>query len=344
MHQVFFRTIGVAVALVVAGCGAPPSDRSTPRALSDDEFWTLSAGLSEPAGVFEQPDNLVSNEAQFAQLAQLMRPERGGVYIGVGPEQNYSYIARLQPGLAFIVDIRQENRSLHLMYKALFEISADRADFVARLFSRERVAGVGRHSTVDDLFAALDRTTASAAVLEQNTELIRTHLLEARGIPLAPADLAAIDGALRAFFTDGPAIRYGRSLPASRTRPSYRVLMTATDLRGQPRSYLATEATFAFVKDLHARNLIVPVVGDFAGPRTIRAIGDYVRQHRLLVSAFYGSNVEVYLTRDQRRTFCDSLAALPRAEGTWFIASRRLQPLAEKLISCSQIDPSLHWP
>ena len=66
---------------------------------------------------------------------------RGGVYIGVGPEQNFTYIARLRPSTAFIIDIRRENRSLHLLYKALFEISRDRADFVSRLFSPARPAG-----------------------------------------------------------------------------------------------------------------------------------------------------------------------------------------------------------
>ena len=79
--------------------------------------------------------------------------------------------------------------------------------------------------------------------------------------------------------------------------PSYRALMVATDLSRESRSYLATEEGFAFVKDLHARNLIVPVVGDFAGPNAIRRTGEYVRQHHASVEAFYGSNVEVYLNR-----------------------------------------------
>ena len=46
-----------------------------------------------------------------------------GVYIGVGPEQNFSYIARLRPTIAFIVDIRLENRNLHLLHKAVIELS-----------------------------------------------------------------------------------------------------------------------------------------------------------------------------------------------------------------------------
>ena len=66
-----------------------------------------------------------------------------GVYLGVGPEQNFTYIVALQPRMAFIVDIRRGNLHEHLMYKALFELSADRADFLSRLFSRDAAGGLG---------------------------------------------------------------------------------------------------------------------------------------------------------------------------------------------------------
>ena len=101
--------------------------RSTlPAALSDKDFWALIETLSEPAGTFDLSDNLVSNEPGVAENLRKLGPT-GGVYIGVGPEQNFSYIARLRPAMAFIIDIRRENRNLHLLYKALFELSSDRA-------------------------------------------------------------------------------------------------------------------------------------------------------------------------------------------------------------------------
>ena len=111
--------------------------------------------------------------------------------------------------------------------------------------------------------------------------------------------------------------------------------MTATDINGQNGSYLATEERFTFLKDLHARNMIVPVVGDFAGPHAIRRVGDYIRQHAGTVSAFYASNVEVYLTRQQTAAFCGSLAALPYDSRTWFIGSKGMRPLPSKLETCS---------
>src|SRR5215211_4722674 len=89
--------------------------RSTlPVAMSDQEYWGLIEALSEPAGTFSLSDNLVSNEPRVAENLRWLRPS-GGVYIGVGPEQNFSYIARLRPAMAFIIDIRRENRNLHLL-------------------------------------------------------------------------------------------------------------------------------------------------------------------------------------------------------------------------------------
>ena len=75
--------------------------------LSDQEFWRLVGTLSEPAGAFELSDTFVSNETSVPELARWLRPS-GGVYIGVGPEQNFTYIAALRPAMAFIVDIRRE--------------------------------------------------------------------------------------------------------------------------------------------------------------------------------------------------------------------------------------------
>ena len=331
--------LAVVLASSVAGdtaCGSWFDAETVPGHLSDEEFWSLTAGLSEPEGAFTHSDNLVSNEVLFAHTIRMLGP-RGGVYIGVGPEQNFSYIARLQPAMAFIIDIRQENRNLHLLYKALFESSTDRADFLSRLFSRERPAGLQPLQSVDELFAAYGTTTPSAALREANARLVRERLLGTHRFPLSADDLSSIDYALDAFYSDGPDIHYGRTRAGSDPRPSYRWLMTATDVRGVSRSYLATEEGFAYVKDLHARNLIVPVVGDFGAPGAIKRVGDYTRQHGEVVSAFYASNVEVYLSRDQIATFCGSLATLPSDSRTSFIGSQGLQPLTSKLRACEAL-------
>ena len=139
-----------------------PMASTLPASLSDQEFWRLSTSLSEPNGFFRS-ENLVSNEHTFQYvvpaLTQRIRP--GGVYLGVAPDQNFTYMIATQPAIAFIVDIRRGNLLEHLLYKAIIELSADRAEFLSRLFSKKRPAGLGPKSTVVELFAAYDEVRTS---------------------------------------------------------------------------------------------------------------------------------------------------------------------------------------
>lgn len=326
--------IAAGLALAASCLLTSACQRSTiPAAISDREFWALVETLSEPPGAFALSDNLVSNEPYFADIARVLRPG-GGVYIGVGPEQNYSYIARLRPSIAFIIDIRRENRNLHLLYKALFDLSADRSEFVSRLFSRPRPMGLDASAGVDDIFERFERVPASQDLYDRTMAFVTEQLAATRGFPLSEADLVEIGGALAAFRDDGPEIHFWGSRPADAVGPSYRLLMTARDVRGVSRSYLSTDTAFRFVKDLHARNLVVPVVGDFAGATTFRRVGDYVRARADAVRAFYASNVGVYLTNQQSRAFCGNLATLPAAPGAVFIESNRMRSFALRLRAC----------
>jgi hypothetical protein len=326
----------VLVAAFVAGLAAQTAcarQSSLPASLADDEFRSLVAELSEPAGEFKASDNLVSNELNFAEMVRLLG-RRGGVYIGVGPEQNFSYIAEVQPAMAFVVDVRQENRNLHLLYKALFELSADRADFVGRLFSRPRPQTSGAAATVGELFTALEAASSDSTLYDATQSQVHQRLQEHHQFALSAEDLRSIDLAFKAFREDGPGIRYGRTR-AGGDEPSYRVLMTREDIMGHTGSYLASEERFAFVKALHVRNLVVPVVGNFGGTHALRRIAQYVRQHGETVTAFYGSNVQVYLSNEQTSTFCETLAGLPHTSSSWFIGSKGMQRFPAKLKTCS---------
>ena len=129
---------------------------------------------SEPDGYFRS-DNLVSNELTFQhvipELLDVLQP--GGVYLGVGPDQNFTYIAALRPRIAFIVDIRRGAMLQHLMYKAIIELSRDRADFLATLFSRPRPAGLDSSTTVNDLLDAFDAVPPDSAMFARNLRLIK---------------------------------------------------------------------------------------------------------------------------------------------------------------------------
>ena len=322
----FRRHLLVGALLVVAVVRlAPPARSIVPERLTDEQFWTLSSELSEPGGTFRS-DNLLSNERlmQYVipSLARSIKP--GTAYLGVGPEQNFTYIAAVKPAMAFIVDIRRGNLQLHLMYKALFELSSDRADFVSRLFSRKRLAGLGASATAQDIFKGYAHAEADAALFTLNLTSLRQHLTRTRKLPLTTDDLQGIEWIYQTFYAEGPFITYRANFGGSGGFPTYAELMTSTDAAGVPRSYLSTEEAFTFLKTLHAKNLIVPVVGDFAGSKAVRGVGRYLRDKQASVGVFYVSNVEQYLERENRRQiFCENVAALPMDERSSFIRSVR---------------------
>ncbi len=76
--------------------------------------------------------------------------------------------------MVFITDIRRGNLHTQLMYKALFEMSADRADFVSRLFSKPRPEGLTAETSASQLMQAYwNVTTSPQAVYDQNLKAIR---------------------------------------------------------------------------------------------------------------------------------------------------------------------------
>ena len=362
-ESVTTRRFLLVVAVLVAatnGLGVIFAYRTAPAVLPDrlanQEFWKLSSDISESSGFFRS-DNLLSNEVFFQyvvpELARTSKP--GRVYLGVGPEQNFTYIASLKPAMAFIIDVRRGNLDLQLMYKALFEMSADRADFVSRLFSRKRPDGLTASSSVADIFRAFENVAPSEAFYKENLQKIERELTTTHGFALTSDDLGGAKGlefVYKAFFTFGPELTYSSingygGFGGGRAMPTYADLMTLTDEGGQARSYLASESTFAVVKDLESRNLIVPVVGNFGGPKAIRAVADYLKEHQAMVSAFYLSNVEQYLRQDSIWSdFCRNAATLPIDGTSVFIRSTRggrggfgslsneLEPITEVVKSC----------
>ena len=172
----------------------------------------------------------------------------GRVYMGVGPEQNFTYIAALKPSLAFIVDVRRGNLDLHLMYKALFELSSDRVDFVSRLFARKRPEGLTASSSVQEIFNAFATAETNEALFATNLKAILDHLTKTHGFVLTTDDPEGIEYVYRQFQTYGPALTYwmsGRGRWIRAQLASYSDLMLSTDEAGQTRSYLASEENFA---------------------------------------------------------------------------------------------------
>jgi hypothetical protein len=278
----------VAVALCTILAPQPQSQRVPQRA---SPFAAQIAALSEAPGYFDT-DNLISNERSYLQvLPELQRRQiRGGAYLGVGPDQNYSYIAAVRPSIAFIVDVRRDNMLLHLLFKALFSQSRTRVEYLARLTGRPVPADIEswREAPVERLIAHID---ASAGVPAANDEA-----LSKLGVPLSAADRATIDRFHQRFVRDGLSLRFeSTGRPPQSYNPTFRDLLRETDSGGRQGNYLAHEEAFQFVKGLHARDLIVPVTGDLSGPSAVAAIGKLLAARGEHLSAIYVSNVEFYL-------------------------------------------------
>jgi hypothetical protein len=292
--------------------------------LSDAEFWNLVSEISEPGGEFRIADNFTSNELEVGRIFTMLRERAiaGGVYLGVGPEQNLTYIAAIRPAMAFVVDIRRQAVMQHLLFKAIFELAKDRADFVSLLFSRPRPADLDDTTPIQRLWTVYAAVPADREMASRTANRILERLTRTHGFSFTAEESAQLEAVRAAFVLYGPDISTrGPSGGAGRRAPTFADLTGwATDAAGDPQSFLSTEENFLFVKALHEKNLIVPVSGDFGGPKALRAIGAYLQTHGAVVSAFYLSNVEQYLFQDGKaRAFYDNVATLPMNDTSVFI-------------------------
>jgi hypothetical protein len=333
MLSLYRRILLVSATALFAFLG-PLSLKSSPLAaaeevpgqLSDEGFWNLVTEFSENGGYFRS-DNFVSNETTFQYVLKNLKQTRpGGVYLGVGPDQNFTYIVAMRPKLAIIFDIRRQNVMQHLMYKALIEMSSDRADFLSKLFSRKRPDNLNSAATPEELFSAYDEVQPDRQRYSENFQAIKTQLEERHKFKLSSDDEASIEYVYHNFYLGGPDLTYngvsGGGFGRSRM-PSYGELMQMADEEGVNRSYLATEDNFKILQDFEKKNLIVPIVGDFAGSKAIRAVATYLKEHDAFVGAFYLSNVEQYLFQQDEdwSKFYRNVATLPVDPTSTFIRS-----------------------
>jgi hypothetical protein len=316
----------------IAGFPVTPAARAAeaiPSRLTDRAFWQLVVDLSEGGGYFRS-DNFLSNDNAFQTVIPELKATlpASGVYLGVGPEQNFTYLVALRPKLAFIIDIRRQNLIEQLLYKAFIEVSSNRAEFLSRLFARKRPADIPATAPVDVLFAAFANATPSEDLFKEHLQEAKDRLTNDHKFALSADDLKSLEYVYSAFFRGGPELNYsfspaGTGVGFGGGFPSYVELMNETDGRGEHRSYLATEENYRILRELEKNNAIVPVVGDFGGEKALRAVGDYVRAHGATVTAFYTSNVEQYLFQEAYawRRFLSNVATFPIDGKSTFIRS-----------------------
>ena len=285
-----------------------------PAQLTDTSFWKMITDFSEPDGYY-QYTVITSNETAYQEvLPQLVKAiAPGSIYLGVGPEQNFTYISALRPRMAFIVDIRRDMMLEHLMYKAVFEMSADRADFVANLFSRPRAASLTEDSSVAAIFRAYAGVSGDAALAEAHLKEILFRLKTTHGFTLGSDDERRIRTTYFTFLREG-VTRFDSSIES----PGYTALMTATDGQGRNWSFLSSPENYDRVRAMHQKNLIVPIVGDLGGAKALRMVGQYLRDHGAIVNVFYLSNVEDYI-QPVIDGYSRNIASLPADRSSLFI-------------------------
>lgn len=341
------RSFG-AGALILAVAGSAIAQSTLPERYADSTFWRLSNEFSEPNGFFRS-DNLLSNETSFQWVVPALQKmtRADGVYLGVAPEQNFTFIAALKPKVAFIIDIRRGNLIAHLMYKALFEMSANRVDFAFRLFGRPRPVAVSNAVGVEELFTLIGSTQLDTTFARRTLNEIKDRLAKIHGFPLSKEDLEYIDYVYINFSGSGPGIRYNMSggfgggsgfRGGGGRMPNYADLMTEADSAGTHRSFLATDENYRVIKDMQERNAIIPFTGDFAGPKALRAFAKYVRDNKAVVQAIYVSNVEQYLFQDPGnwRLYYENVRTLPTDSATVFIRSMSQGGLRQQSMNSRQ--------
>ena len=324
--------VGIVAALTAAQAplraqAAPATATSAatlPSKIADAEYWRLINDLAEPGGYFRIPDNFTSNEIEVGWIFSRLQETKvnGGVYLGVGPEQNLSYIASIRPKMAVLFDIRRQAMVQHQIFKAIFELSPDRADFISMVFAKPRPAKLDSTTEVRAMWDAYWYVPTDTAMARRNYARIVEHLTKTHGFTFTEYEQQMMKNVYDAFIAYGPVITTNGGQNGGRQPANTFADMTgySYDAAGQPRSFLSSEDNYRYVRGMHQNNLILTVTGDFGGPKAIRAVADYLKSRNAVVSAFYVSNVEQYLFMDGKQgQFYANVGMLPIDDKSVFI-------------------------
>ncbi len=319
--------LGMVLVLVV-GASIIPWPSEQPYAAADVQISIEQLGSyidewSEPEGYFDS-DNFISNETSYLHVIDDLRTRvrPGGIYLGVGPDQNFSYIAHTRPALAVITDIRRQNMLQHLFFKALFDKASNRAEYLALLFSKEKPA-VAVDSTLPEIVEAVRKSPASDALFRDNLAAVKNTLLQKYRLQLMPDDLDKIEAVYQTFHKEGLDLRFSSIGRNNGLRyPTLEQMILETDSSGNYQSYLSSDDLFQWVKKFQAENRLVPIVGDFAGSHALRSVAAFLKANGLRVSTFYTSNVEFYLFGTGTWTrYAGNIRAFPLSDDAVFIRS-----------------------
>lgn len=325
----FVFLCNAAIALGQSAAPGKPAAQKFPDSLSAAEFSRISREFSEEGGTFRS-DNFTSNETSYLHVVDKMREvgTTGGAYIGVGPEQNYTYIAKLRPRIAFLIDIRRQAIIQHLMYKAIFQVSDTPAQFLSKLLSRPlppkdtKEKALPANASINELLNYFSAAAADEKAYTANLAEIRKLIQDDFKFALSESDQKALEYVYRSFCDEGLSISYRTDGGGSWGGyfPTLKEILAGEDLNGKQGNFLAVREDYDFVRDLHRKNLIIPVVGNFAGKKALASIAEYLKKNGYTVTAYYLSNVEQYLFQQgEFGDFAENVRKLPLTDKSLFI-------------------------
>ena len=318
---------GLLLALLLTA-SAIPWPQEAPRAATEvqvsiEQFGRYIGEWSEPEGFFDS-DNFISNETSYLhvvdQLRQRVKP--GGIYLGVGPDQNLSYIVHTRPSLAIITDIRRQNMLEHLLFKALFALASNRVEYLSLLLSRE-TPPLKPGATFEEVLSAVRRSPSSEKLFQKNLASVKELLTGKYRLKLTSDDMSKIEYVFHTFWEEGLDLRFSSTGRGNALNyPTLEEMLLETDRQGRHQNYLSSEELFQWLKKFQGENRVVPIVGDFAGPHAFRAVSGFLRTSGLRLSVFYTSNVEFYLFgRSSWTRYVANLRSLPLSDDAVFIRS-----------------------
>jgi hypothetical protein len=242
-------------------------------------------------------DCFVTNEFAYNEVLSRCLPASGtsGGYLGVGPCQNLIYTGALRPRVAIIADTRMDNLLEHLMFKVIFGWAPTPLDYLTLLFSRETTARQPDPLTAESLIAAFESCPVSAERYEQN----RSRLISEAGThwPLTDEHRRRIGYLYSEFYRRQLDITNvdERTLATLNAIPTLRDVIRARNSAGVNLHFLTDAGRYQYVRDLHAADRIVPMLGNLTSAETVERVNALLATYGERLATVYLSNAEDHI-------------------------------------------------
>ncbi len=280
--------------------------------ITPDVFSSLIQKMSVSDGYYRY-DNWITNERNYLNIIEPLKKNdiKGGAYVGVGPEQNFTFIETVKPDIAFIIDIRQQMTMQHLVYKTLFELAETRAKFFSLLFSKPILANnkPDNNADINEIVDFFYGISSDRKMLKKTTSKIMVLIENKFKVNLSKNDRKYIIRIMKSFCDDSLNITFDMN---TKGYVCLAEILKSVDKKEEQLNFFNSEEKYSFIRNMQLENRIIPIRGDFAGAKALKSISDYLKKNNLFISAFYVSSVELWLFKANKfKPWVENIASLP---------------------------------